>query len=86
MPPLPVAAGPAGAAVHHAALAQKRHQAPVVVKIKHKTAGFGPCFHLPGFHVGTSFLSHSQVVVKAASPEFAPLFVSCFFWGPFVFH
>ena len=24
-------------------------------------AGFGPCFHLPGFHVGTVFLSHSQV-------------------------
>ena len=24
-------------------------------------AGFGPCFHLPGFHFGTGFLSHSQV-------------------------
>ena len=25
-------------------------------------AGFGPCFHLPGFHFGTGFLSHSQLV------------------------
>ena len=24
-------------------------------------AGFGPCFHLPGFHFGTGFLSHSHV-------------------------
>ena len=23
-------------------------------------AGFGPCFHLPGFHFGTGLLSHSQ--------------------------
>ena len=23
-------------------------------------AGFGPCFHLPGFHFGTVFLTHSQ--------------------------
>ena len=23
-------------------------------------AGFGPCFHLPGFHFGTGFLSHSH--------------------------
>ena len=22
---------------------------------------FGPCFHLPGFHFGTGFLSHSQM-------------------------
>ena len=26
-----------------------------------QTAGFGPCFHLPGFHVGTGFLSHGQI-------------------------
>ena len=25
-------------------------------------AGFGPRFHLPGFHFGTGFLSHSQMV------------------------
>ena len=24
-------------------------------------AGFGPCFHLPGFHFGTGFLSHSHL-------------------------
>ena len=24
-------------------------------------AGFGPCFHLPGFHFGTGFLSHSHM-------------------------
>ena len=23
--------------------------------------GFGPCFHLPGFHFGTGFLSHSHL-------------------------
>ena len=23
-------------------------------------AGFGPCFHLPGFHFGTGFLSHGH--------------------------
>ena len=26
-------------------------------------AGFGPCFHLPGFHFGTGFLSHSHFCV-----------------------
>ena len=25
------------------------------------TAGFGPCFHLPGFHVGYLFLTHSSM-------------------------
>ena len=25
-------------------------------------AGFGPCFHLPGFHFGTGFLSHSHML------------------------
>ena len=25
-------------------------------------AGFGPCFHLPGFHFGTGFLSHSHIL------------------------
>ena len=24
-------------------------------------AGFGLCFHLPGFHFGTGFLSHSHI-------------------------
>ena len=24
-------------------------------------AGVGPCFHVPGFHFGTGFLSHSQM-------------------------
>ena len=28
-----------------------------------QTAGFGPCFHLPGFHFGTGFLSHTHIVV-----------------------
>ena len=34
----------------------------VVLKIKQEgqTAGFGPCFHLPGFHFGPGFLSHSH--------------------------
>ena len=27
-----------------------------------QTAGSGPCFHLPGFHFATGFLSHSHVV------------------------
>ena len=26
-----------------------------------QTAGFGPCFHLPGFHFATGFLSHSHL-------------------------
>ena len=30
-------------------------------------AGFGPCFHLPGFHFGTGFLSHSQMGVSLFS-------------------
>ena len=29
------------------------------IKQEGQTAGFGPCFHLPGFHFGTGFLSHS---------------------------
>ena len=28
-------------------------------------AGFGPCFHLPGFHFGTGFLSHSHMDVSS---------------------
>ena len=37
------------------------------IKQEGQTAGFGPCFHLPGFHFGTVFLSflflvsHSQI-------------------------
>ena len=31
-------------------------------KLHHQgTAGFGPCFHLPGFHFGNLFLTHSPV-------------------------
>ena len=26
-------------------------------------AGFGPCFHLQGFHFGTFFVSHSQMAL-----------------------
>ena len=32
------------------------------------TAGFGPCFHLPGFHFGTGFLSHSQMACLVVIP------------------
>ena len=32
-------------------------------KLNHQgTAGFGPCFHLSGFHCGHVFLTHSRVV------------------------
>ena len=31
------------------------------IKQEGQTAGFGPCFHLPGFHFGTGFVSHSQM-------------------------
>ena len=27
------------------------------------TAGFGPCLHLPGFHFGYLFLTHSQMMM-----------------------
>ena len=30
-------------------------------------AGFGSCFHLPGFHFGTGFLSHSHIRHQWAS-------------------
>ena len=33
-----------------------------------QTAGFGPCLHLPRFHFGTGFLSHSQIVATQAFP------------------
>ena len=29
-----------------------------------RDAGFGPCFHLPEFHFGTGFLSHSQMAIS----------------------
>ena len=29
-----------------------------------QTAGCGPGFHLPGFHFGTGFLSHSQIEIS----------------------
>ena len=38
-------------------------------------AGFGPCFHFPGFHLGTVFLSHSQdfrVTLILKSTPFSP--------------
>ena len=31
------------------------------IKQEGQTAGFGPCFHLPGFQFGIGFLSHSQM-------------------------
>ena len=31
------------------------------IKQEGQTAGLGPCFHSPGFHFGTGFLSHSHV-------------------------
>ena len=31
------------------------------IKQEGQTAGFGPCFHLPGFHFGTGLLSHRQM-------------------------
>ena len=32
-------------------------------KLNHQgTAGFGPCFHVPGFHFGHLFLTHSHIV------------------------
>ena len=31
-------------------------------------AGFCPCFHLPGFHLGTGFLSHSQLCPSRFRP------------------
>ena len=34
-------------------------------------AGFGPCFHLPGIHFGTGFLSHSQLVPFSPGSFFA---------------
>ena len=30
-------------------------------KLRHQTAGFSPCFHLPGFHLGYLFLTHSHL-------------------------
>ena len=34
-------------------------------KLNHQgTAGFGPCFHLPGFHFGYIFLTHSHMSPK----------------------
>ena len=37
-------------------------------KLNHQeTAGFSPCFHLPGFHFGYLFLTHSHVCVTTAS-------------------
>ena len=37
---------------------------PASTKIKQEgqTAGFGPCFHLPGLKLRTGFLSHNQLV------------------------
>ena len=35
-------------------------------------AGFGPCFHLPGFHLDTVFLSHSHMEPKEFTRRFPP--------------
>ena len=40
------------------------------IKQEGQTAGVGPCFHLPGFHFGTGFLSHSHI---SALPGWAKL-------------
>ena len=68
----------------------------VWLKIKQggQTAGFGPCFHLPGFHFGTGFLSHGQLelvvaasfiqglcLVKFLQPPSFSLWVVCFCSG-----
>ena len=29
-------------------------------------AGFGPCFHFPGFHFGIGFLSHTHLLCRVA--------------------
>ena len=42
------------------------------IKLEGRTAGFGPCFHLPGFHFGTGFLSHSQLQTSSPSPKNQP--------------
>ena len=34
-----------------------------------QTAGFGPCFHLPGFDFGIGFLSHSHIEPATSSME-----------------
>ena len=39
-----------------------------LTKQEGQTAGFGPCFHLPGFYFGAGFLSHSQVESGARDP------------------
>ena len=36
---------------------------------RRRYAGFGPCFHLPGFHFDTGFLSHSHIGVLAFLPK-----------------
>ena len=33
------------------------------IKPEGQTAGFGPCFHLPRFHFGAGFLSHSHMYI-----------------------
>ena len=42
-----------GSNIGHMGVAQKNSQRGY--------AGVGPCFHLPGFHFGTGFLSHSHI-------------------------
>ena len=39
------------------------------IKQEGQTAGFGPCFHLPGFHFGTGFWSHSHVGTSTCGPR-----------------
>ena len=34
------------------------------IKQEGQTAGFGPCFQLPGFRFDTGFLSHSHIAIK----------------------
>ena len=42
-------------------------------KLSHQgTAGFGPCFHLPGFHFGYLFLNHNSHSWRAGLEGFLP--------------
>ena len=51
------------------------------LKIKQRGyAGVGPCFHLPGFHFGTGFLSHRHMSIdeQVARAVMLPLSMAMF--------
>ena len=66
----------------------KMHRTPVFAKRNGRGsklnrrgyAGFGPCFHLPGFHFGRGFLSHSQMARCPPAGLWASLALCC--WKP----